>query len=72
MRIMIISACLFLVACSNRLVQTELYFGQSKPNGELISEAEWNEFKKNYVTNVFREGCSVHHIKGMWKDAVSK
>ena len=60
--------CLF--SCSSsRMIETDLYFGQSRPDGSMITEAEWNNFKQGYIDKVFRAGCSVINLKGNWYDS---
>src|SRR5258705_4502523 len=58
---------LFIVSCSPQwMIETNLYFAQSKPSGEMITEAEWNQFKENYINKVFKEGSSVINVTGNW------
>ncbi|MBE9187960.1 DUF3574 domain-containing protein [Microcoleus sp. LEGE 07076] len=40
-------------------LKDELYFGLTKPGGEIVSEAEWQEFVKTIITPRFREGLTV-------------
>ena len=69
-RFLIIS--FFLYSCSGqRLTETNLYFGQSKPIGGLVTEAEWNHFKETYISKVFKEGSSVINVTGNWYDPQS-
>jgi hypothetical protein len=53
------------------MVETNLYFGQSKPDGGKVSEKEWDIFKKEYVAKVFKEGSTVLRADGNWLDPVS-
>ena len=41
------------------LLKDELYFGLTKPGGEIISESEGQEFVKAVITPRFREGLTV-------------
>jgi len=41
------------------LLKDELYFGLTKPGGEIISKSEWQEFVKAVITPRFREGLTV-------------
>jgi hypothetical protein len=41
------------------LLKAELYFGLTKPGGEIISESEWQEFVKTVITPRFRECLTV-------------
>lgn len=64
--------CLLLFSCtSQRMIETDLYFGQSKPSGGQVTEAEWNRFKENYISKVFKEGSSVINLTGNWYDPQS-
>ena len=60
---------LFLLSCSpQRMIETNLYFGQSKPSGGMITEAEWNQFKDNYISKTFKKGNTVINVTGQWYD----
>src|SRR5688572_30365603 len=60
---------LFFVSCtSSRMMETQLYFGQSKPSGGSVTETEWNQFKENYISKVFKEGSTVINVSGNWYD----
>ncbi|NQE34431.1 DUF3574 domain-containing protein [Microcoleus asticus] len=48
------------------LLKDELYFGLTKPGGETISEAEWQEFVKAVITPRFREGLTVLEGSGQF------
>jgi hypothetical protein len=50
------------------MIETDLYFGQSKPDGEMITEKEWNSFKENQIAKVFKEGSTVLNGVGNWFD----
>jgi hypothetical protein len=50
------------------MVETSLYFGQSKPNGSMVSEKQWNQFKEDYIRKVFKEGSTVIPVSGNWYD----
>jgi hypothetical protein len=47
-------------------LRTGLYFGQSRPDGSLISEAEWERFLAEDVTPRFPAGLTVTHAHGQW------
>jgi hypothetical protein len=51
---------------SNRWARTELYFGLSKPDGSLISEADFQRFLDAEVTPRFRNGFSVLSSRGQF------
>lgn len=66
-RLLIIGFVAF--ACPpQRMIETDLYFGQSKPSGGTVTESEWNNFKENYVSKVFKEGSTVINVTGNWYD----
>ncbi|MBD1829616.1 DUF3574 domain-containing protein [Microcoleus vaginatus GB1-A2] len=46
-------------AKQTNLLKDELYFGLTKPGGEPVSEAEWQEFVSAVITPHFREGLTV-------------
>jgi hypothetical protein len=54
------------------MVETDLYFGQSKPGGTMITETEWKNFKENKIAKVFKEGSTVVNGVGNWYDPVSR
>ncbi len=61
--------CLLITSCSpQRMMETNLYFGQAKPTGGMVTEAEWNTFKENYISKVFKEGSTVVNVTGNWYD----
>jgi hypothetical protein len=67
----ILLICFFLCSCSGaRMIETDLYFGQSKPGGGMITENEWKNFKENQIAKVFKEGSTVLHVTGNWADPV--
>jgi hypothetical protein len=50
------------------MVETKLYFGQFRPNGPPVTTAEWNSFKEEYISKVFKEGSSTINAAGNWYD----
>ena len=50
------------------MVETSLYFGQSKPDGGKVTETEWNRFKEIHISKVFKEGSTVINVSGNWYD----
>jgi Protein of unknown function (DUF3574) len=67
-RLLIIS--FFLSSCSGqRWIETNLYFGQSKPSGGQVTETEWNHFRESYISKIFKEGSSVINVTGNWYDS---
>jgi hypothetical protein len=53
------------------MVQTDLYFAQTRPDGSMITEAEWNHFRENQIAKVFTHGCTVIKASGNWLDPVT-
>jgi len=51
------------------MIETNIYFGQSRPDGSMVTETEWNDFKQGYIDKVFGAGCSVINVKGSWYDS---
>ena len=68
----ILLACFILCSCSTpRMIETDLYFGQTRPDGSMITETEWKNFRENQIAKVFKEGCTVIKASGNWLDPVS-
>jgi len=58
-----------LSSCSGtRMIETDLYFAQSKPNGEMITEKEWTDFREHQIARIFKEGSTVIKVSGNWFD----
>jgi hypothetical protein len=53
------------------MIETDLYFGQSKPGGDMVTKTEWKNFKENYIAKVFKEGSTVYNGEGNWLDTVN-
>jgi hypothetical protein len=69
MIVRLLLVCFIFLSCSTgRMTETSLYFGQSKPDGSLINEKEWNQFKEGYILTTFTEGSSIIRLDGSWKD----
>ena len=51
------------------LIRTELFFGLAKPDGSLISAAEWSSFLDERILPRFPEGLTVHDTTGRYLDA---
>ena len=65
----ILLACLILCSCStSRMVETNLYFAQARPDGSMITDVEWNNFRNNQIAKVFTNGCTVISASGNWLD----
>ena len=52
-------------------METNLYFGQLRPDGGRVSENEWKNFKEKQIDSVFKEGSTVLNGTGNWYDPVS-
>jgi len=64
---------IILASChSSRMVETSLYFGQSKPGGGMVSATEWERFREDYVRKVFKEGSTVINVSGNWYDTAAR
>ncbi|HVS93177.1 MAG TPA: DUF3574 domain-containing protein [Mucilaginibacter sp.] len=50
------------------MVETDLYFGLSKPGGGTVTEQEWNNFKNDQACRVFKEGNTIIDATGSWRD----
>lgn len=50
-------------------METQLFFGLSKPNGGIVSEREWESFAAAEIAPRFPEGFSVLDGAGFWRDA---
>jgi len=73
MKLFLLFALVSFTACSgSKVVQTDLYFGQSKPDGTNVSVKDWEDFSAKYICSVFKEGSSVVNSNGNWYDTASK
>ena len=73
-----LSGCIFVKPNSNdfevfnsseREIQTELFFGLSKPDGTNVTEEEWNKFVDDYIAPHFENGFTVVDAHGQWLDS---
>jgi len=55
-------------AGNGSLIKTELYFGLSKPDGGIVSEAEWEGFVDEYITPRFKEGLTIVDADRQWME----
>lgn|GEM_PF-1083006 len=68
----ILFICLMLSSCTSaRMMATELYFGQTKPDGSVVAESDWNRFRDLEIMKVFKEGCTILPSTGYWRDPVN-
>ena len=54
------------------MVETQLFFGMSQPDGGSVSEDEWDAFLLREVVPRFEEGFAVMETNGFWQDGRSK
>jgi hypothetical protein len=65
--------CFILSSCgSGRLMQTSLYFGQSKLDGGTVTEEEWNYFAEKHISKVFPGGSTIVQSAGNWYDTAGR
>jgi Protein of unknown function (DUF3574) len=51
---------------------TELFLGQTRPDGSLILAAEWDAFLREIVTPLFPAGLTVVEGSGQWRGGDGK
>lgn len=72
MKWILVVCCIFFFSCSSsHYIETSLYFGQTRPDGTMITEKEWNDFKEKHVSRVFKEGSSAISVVGSWYDSAA-
>jgi Protein of unknown function (DUF3574) len=54
------------------MVETQLFFGLSKPKGGSVSARQWEQFVANEITPRFPEGFSVIDGAGFWRDGTTQ
>lgn len=57
---------------AEKIVQTELYFGLSQNNGNIIADSSWNNFVQQEVTKVFSGGFTIILSEGKWVDELHR
>lgn len=57
-----------LATSAEKFYRTELYFGLSKPEGSIVTEAEWRAFLKDFVTPRFPDGFTELSARGQYRD----
>lgn len=78
MRLPLLTVALFCSACSalprspcsagaQALIEDELFFGLSTPDGGTVREAQWQAFLRDEVTPRFPQGLSVVDAAGQWR-----
>jgi len=46
-----------------------LYFGTQKPEGGMVSDADWQKFLADEITSRFPSGLTTWEASGQWRDA---
>jgi hypothetical protein len=60
-------SCAGLVVYEQQEMDT-LYFGTQKPEGGIVSEAEWQQFLAGEITTRFPSGLTTWEASGQWRD----
>lgn len=62
-----------LAGCSttdgSRWARSEVFFGLSRPDGPMITNAEWQAFVNEVVTPKFPAGLTIVDSAGQWRNA---
>lgn len=53
------------------MVETQIFFGLSKPKGGTVSAREWEAFVKSEIAPRYPEGFTVFDGAGFWRDGAS-
>jgi Protein of unknown function (DUF3574) len=64
--LVVFSACTFQVFTEKNC--DTLYFGTQKPDGVVVSDAEWQQFLADVVTPRFPDGFTTWDANGQWRD----
>jgi len=64
---------LLTLSCANLAVYEKqeldtLYFGTQKPEGGMVSDAEWQQFLADEITSRFPSGLTTWEASGQWRD----
>jgi hypothetical protein len=59
-------------AVGDAMVETQLFFGMSKPKGGVVSVRDWDAFVAREVSPRFPEGFSVIDGAGFWRDGATQ
>jgi hypothetical protein len=49
-----------------KMTKTELFFGLSKPDGQIILAKDWQGFADTVIAKTFTEGSTVIDARGQW------
>jgi hypothetical protein len=55
-------------AVTQSAVRSELFFGRNKPDGGVVTDAEWHAFVVEHVTPRFPDGFTVVDAVGQYRD----
>jgi hypothetical protein len=58
----------FVCKMGDPFVRTELFFGRSKPDGSMVTKAEFRRFLNREITPRFPEGLTVLMGRGQFRD----
>jgi hypothetical protein len=65
--------CVLFCSCnSQRMIQTDLYFGQLKLDGSMVSEKQWSDFIEKHISKIFTQGSTIIKANGNWLDTSQK
>ena len=64
---------LLTLSCANLTIYEKqeldtLYFGMQKPEGGVVSDAEWQQFLADEITSRFPSGLTTWEASGQWRD----
>jgi len=64
---------LLTLSCANLAVYEKqemdtLYFGTQKPEGGVVTDAEWQQFLADEITSRFPSGLTTWEASGQWRD----
>lgn len=62
--IFVLSSCT--IFKGQKMTKTELFFGLSKPDGQIISSKDWQAFADTVIAKTFTEGLTIIDARGQW------
>ncbi len=73
-RLALLLLSLMLAGCAalpagERWLRSEVFFGLSRPDGTLVTQAQWQVFMDDVVTPQFPAGLTVIDATGQWRNA---
>lgn len=67
--ILILAYTIICTSCAaHKFIETDLYFGLSKPGGKIIDDTTWNHFVAVYIAKVYTQGFTQITSEGKWLD----